>query len=92
MRAAGDVSYSGLNSASKRKTYCIVVERGIDTAMSLDLVARADEGAHLAPTCEGTLEGLEPERIRVSRLIICGAEGLEGTNDQIMALAIVVVL
>ena len=44
--------------------------------MPLDLVACSDKGAHLAPTCKGTLEGLEPERIRVSRFIIGGAEGL----------------
>ena len=74
------------------KTHRIVVQRGVDTPMSFDLVTRADERAHLPPAREGSLQRLEPVCVGISSFVVGCAEGFECADNHVMILAIIVVL
>ena len=91
-------SYRGTCETAMRRaaleqggTYRVIVERGVDTAMPLDLVARTNESTHLPPPRQGNLQRLEPIGIWVAGLIVCSAEGLERANDEVMYLPIIII-
>ena len=60
--------------------------------MFLDVIARADERTHPAPSRQSSLQRLEPVCIRIPGFVMCGAERLQRTDDEVVHLAVIIVL
>ena len=83
---------TGMRCESGEGTYRVVIERGVDTTVSLDLVTCADTSAHPATAREGTLQCLEPVCIWAACFVVRGAEGFEGTDNEVVYLTVIIVL
>ena len=71
------------------KTDRIVIQRRVNTTVSLHFVTRTDQGAHPPTTREGHLERFKPIRVAVRALMVVVTESLECLNNKVVRAAFV---
>ena len=63
----------------------VVVQRRIDTTVSLYVITSTDQGTHTTSTDKGRFEILEPESVAATMLVVRLAQRVERINDLLVS-------